>query len=140
MTGSGWKRRGDSGFYVPPVAEWIVPKVIVRTDSLRAGMLADVQLVCGAGPFELDVLVRNLERRVRLEFQGQVTHAGRIHEPVISLPLWLVEADEPKPVDRTNTDEFGEFGFASNRDGRFGLRLGETGDAPCVLVWEGGER
>jgi hypothetical protein len=140
MTGSNRERSEDSGFFIPPVSDWIVPKVIVRTDSLRAGMLADVQLVCGAGPFELDVLVRSLERRFRLEFQGQVTHAERIHEPVISLPLWLVEADATDPVDRSNTDEFGEFGFASSCDGRYGLRLGEGGDAPCVLVWEGGQR
>ena len=119
---------------------WIIPRRIVHETGVRSGALADVQLVCGAGPFELDVLVRNLERRFRLEFQGQVTHAGRIHEPVTSLPLWLVEADATEPVDRTNTDEFGEFGFASSRDGRYGLRLGESGDAPCVLVWEGGQR
>ncbi len=121
------------------VPGWIRPRRIESRHSLRTGALADYQLVCGAGPYELDVLVREVEETPILKYQGQVTLAGRIHEPAADLSLYLIEATTPDTLVGTNTNTFGEFGLASRRDGCYGLRLGSASEAPCVLVWEGWE-
>ena len=49
---------------VPGAAPWIVPprhRAAAGAIGARSGLLADTQVVCGAGPFELDVLVRASE-------------------------------------------------------------------------------
>jgi hypothetical protein len=107
--------------------------------GLRAGALADFQLICGAGPYELDLLVRDLEAEPTLEFAGQVTRGGWMNEPVPDLPMILVEASRSDVVAEAETDGFGEFGLSSAREGHYGLLLGDGEDAPCVLVWEGAE-
>lgn len=114
---------------------WIVPRRVVVTNG--RGSLADLHLICGAGPYELDILMREAPRE--LEMTGQVTRAGRIFEPVARLPLMVVETPSVMAVASTETDSFGEFDLASPRDGRYGVRLGEGDDAPCVLVWDGEE-
>ena len=53
------------------------------------------------------------------------------------LPLALVDGRSAAVRVDTVTDEFGEFGLAAGDDGLFGIRLGQGGDSPCVLVWEG---
>jgi len=116
--------------------EWILPRKVIQRAGVRAGVVADFQLVCGAGPFELDVLVRELRLPHGIELAGQVTSAESIYDPVGSLPLSLVDADEMRIVSCTTTDPFGEFDLNSRRPGQFGLRLGEAPDAPVVLVWE----
>ena len=118
-------------------ADWIVPKRIVASPDTQCGPVrADLHLVCGVGPYELDVLVRELVGPWRLEVIGQVTLGDSLHEPVSELPLRLVEA-RTKTVADTKTDDFGEFDIGSDATGCYGLRLGEDSDAPCVLVWEG---
>lgn len=125
-----------SGGLVTRPASWIRPMRVVRRKGSRIGVVADFQLVCGAGPFELDVLVREMEAPSGIELAGQVTRAGSIHDPVDALQLSLIDADGLDVVRRTSTDAFGEFDLESGRPGLFGLRLGEGEDSPCVFVWE----
>jgi hypothetical protein len=117
---------------------WIVPKRIRRPRGVRTGALEDIQLLCAAGPYELDVLVREHEGPTRLEIVGQVTLAGRVYEPVPNLRLQLIEAHGEYPAQQARTDDFGEFDLASGETRkRYGLRIGDAPEAPCVLVWEG---
>ena len=118
-------------------ANCLRPQTRIRRSNTRAGQLADMQMVCGVGPYELDVLVRELECGGSLEFLGQVTRGERIHEPVADLPMTLVRAPAPEGIGETQTDEFGEFAFGRQPEAAYGLRLGNGADAPCVLVWEG---
>ena len=118
---------------------WIVPRRIsFHQGGARGAARADVQLVCGAGPYELDVLVREVGApRPQLEIVGQVMRAGSIFEPVPDLALSLVDAGTARPLSTTETDEFGEFDLRSGLEGSYGLRLGPGDGAPCVLVWGG---
>ncbi len=122
----------------PLLRRWIRPLHARSRTGTRVGAAADYQLVCSVGPFALDVLVRDCETERELRFVGQVTHAGRIHEPVAELALHLIGIPAA-PADDTATDQFGEFALSSARDGIYGLRLGAGLDAPCVMVWEGWE-
>ena len=117
---------------------WIVPQRI-RTSraAARGEALVDLQLICGAGPYELDVLLREQGNGGVLDIIGQVTRAESIYEPVSSLRLDLVEGRGSETVACTETDNFGEFDLAAEREGIFGLRLGDATDAPCILIWEG---
>lgn len=121
---------------------WIRPRRIIHRRSLRdgSGTLADFQLICGAGPYELDILVREFEAPLRLEIGGQVTRANQVHEPIANLRLVLLEAAAATEITATETDSFGEFEFDSQRQGRYGIRIGEAPDAPCVILWDGGNR
>jgi hypothetical protein len=117
---------------------WIVPmRIAVPNDRARGAAGADLHLICGAGPYELDILMRERERAAQLEMAGQVTWGGSIYEPVSGLDLELVEARVDQSVTATQTDEFGEFDLLSPSQGVYGVRLGEAEDAPCVLVWDG---
>ena len=119
---------------------WIVPRRIrPARATARCEALVDLQIVCGAGPYELDVLLREQANRGVFDIVGQVTRAESIYEPVRQLSLQLVEARGSETVALTETDSFGEFDFASAGQGTFGLRLGDAADAPCVLIWEGEE-
>ena len=117
--------------------DWIVPERNALTRKVRGVALADVQLVCGAGPYELDILIREQLSTPSLQVVGQVTLADRIFEPVSDLPLTLVKAETPEPVLDTRTDKFGEFDMLSERTAVYGLRVGDEKDAPCILLWEG---
>ena len=116
---------------------WIRPGEARRRSGRRAGQLADLQLVCGAGPYELDVLIRELEEPRGVDFVGQVTRAESIHEPVTDLQLTLVAAVGEREVSQTSTNDFGEFSFGRRPNTAYGLRVGGHADAPCVLIWEG---
>lgn len=116
--------------------EWIVPQRVVLGRGVRGAALADYQIVCGAGPYELDLLVREHESMPELEIVGQVTRSGQIYDPIPDLSLGLIEPSDPAPLVTTSTDVFGEFNLGWMRDGAYGLRLGEESDAPCVLVWQ----
>lgn len=118
-------------------AHWIRPRRIQQEGAQRAGVLADVQLICGAGPFELDVLLREYEGPSGIEVTGQVTRADALHEPVPRVELFLLEARTDSPTSVTETDEFGEFDFDRQPEATYGLRLGARPDAPCVLLFEG---
>ena len=117
-------------------AEWIQPKTVTRARGRRSGAAADYQVVCGVGPFELDVLVRDCEDERTLNYVGQVTLADHVEEPAVRLPVRLVGVPLPQSPP-TATNDFGEFALASGRAGIYGLKLGEGADAPCVVVWEG---
>jgi len=123
----------------PAVRDWIVPKRIAfHQGGLRGSALADVQMICTVGSYELDLLVRETDGPERsLEIVGQVTRAGRVFEPVADLPLALVEARTREDTARAETDEFGEFDVSSPCGNTYGLRLGASADAPCILVWGG---
>lgn len=116
---------------------WIRPGEAKMNGGARVGQLADTQLVCGAGPYELDVLVRELEGPCGVDFVGQITRAESIHEPVSDLELTLVAAQGDQEIGDTHTNEFGEFAFGRQPNTAYGLRVGAHPDAPCVLVWEG---
>ena len=121
---------------------WIRPHRVIRQRRLRdgGGTLVDFQLICGAGPYELDILVREFEAPLRVEIGGQVTRASQVHEPIPNLRLVLLEAAAATEITATHTDSFGEFEFDSQREGRYGIRIGEAPDAPCVILWDGGAR
>ena len=129
---------------LPPVSRsrfplrWLRPKRVDSVVGMRAGMLADTSLVCGAGPYEVDVLVREYESPRSLEIVGQITRAGHVHEPIPDLPVALVEPDETQVVTATATDPLGEFDLAADLGSPYGLRCGTDEDAPCIVVWEGG--
>ena len=114
---------------------WVVPRRVAIAGT--RGSQADLHLICGAGPYELDILMREGGGPQQLEMVGQVTRAGRIFEPVADLTMKLIEAQRSVTVASTRTDSFGEFDLLSPHHGRYGVRLGDDADAPCVLVWEG---
>lgn len=118
-------------------AGWIVPQVVSHRGS-RGSALVDFQLLCGAGEYELDVLVRECTDPARFEIVGQVTRAGHIYAPVADLRLTLVRPDSARRLLDTCTDQFGEFNLSAPCKDTYGLRLGDAPDAPCVLVAEGG--
>lgn len=115
---------------------WIRPERVVRTAGRRSGDLADTKLICGAGPFEVDVLVREFARAEGLEFHGQVTWAERVHEPVTGIPVALITPARNAVLGDAATNEFGEFDLRSPPMAQVGLRIGDAPDAPCLLVWE----
>jgi len=122
--------------YVDIPTGWIRPDAVIRSESTRAGMPAGLQLICGVGPYELEVLVQDLERDGRLEFAGQVSKLGCVFEPVRDLSIELVTIARKPPVAATRTDVHGEFDLNSSREGEYAIRLGRGADAPCVAVWE----
>jgi len=123
---------------LPVRPDWILPRrVAVAATGVRGMALADQQLFFEAGPFEVDIYVRECPGPPELELVGRITCAGDRDEPVAGLGLHLLDAASGAAVVDTATDEFGEFDLFAAKDGTFGLRLGETDAAPCVLVWQG---
>ena len=123
----------DQRIYIPE--NWIIPAKIVKVKGIRSSGPCDLQVLCDAGPYELDLLVRPFEQ---LEFYGQVISAGRVFQPAVDLDVTLVWSDADIATRTTNA--FGEFRLTSPRRGTYGLRLGQEANAPCVLVWEGIEQ
>ena len=102
----------------------------------RVGVLADTQILCGAGPYEVDILIREFPGSERVEIVGQVTHSDSLHEPVRGLKIAAVGLSDAMTLTEAVTDDFGEFVLAPPAGGCFGLRLGDSVDAPMVPVWE----
>ena len=99
---------------------------------------ADLQLITGAGTYELDVLVRSLAPG-ELEVSGQVTTSTGTNEPVQRLTIALLDAEGRLLVAHTRTDALGEFTLRGLRTSRYVLTLGITRDAPRItLLTEGG--
>ena len=120
---------------------WLLPRKIRLASAGYRGLGGgDLQLMCRAGDFELDVVVRMRGAPAQLEIVGQVTHADRVYEPVADLTLKLIEVKAATPVMSTSTDSFGEFDFMSLEEATYGIRLGASKDAPTVLVWDDGHR
>jgi hypothetical protein len=132
--GQKTQRRKDGDLLARCVPQRHAP---VRTD-LRSGVHADVQLLAGAGRYELDVLIRVLGDN-RIDIVGQVTDAKRVYEPVRRLSLVLHDADAMEIVASLETDAFGEFALRGLSAARYILALGSARDAPCVIIWEGGK-
>jgi len=131
-------RHGPTVMEFPPSPEhWIKPRRFRVFGNVRAGALADVSLLCNAGPYELDVLIRELQTPPSLAIAGQVTQAERIHEPVPSLELALLEPSSCDVVLATTTNEFGEFDFPTLGEEQYGLRCGEDPASPVILLWDG---
>ena len=107
--------------------------------GLRAGLLPDVQLIGGAGRYEVDLLIRVLPGR-RVTFVGQITVSGRVYDPVFGLRLALCDADTRDLVCETRTDPMGEFDMQGLPSARYALILGNDAQAPCLFVWEGEAR
>ena len=119
-------------------ADWIVPKCLCPVAQGRRGDVGtDVHLLCRAGDYELDVLVRDRAAGPCLEIVGQVTLSQHVFEPAPGLPLALVLAASSEAVHETRTNRFGEFDFGPSRGSAYGVRIGHGPEAPCVLVWEG---
>ncbi|MHC4816913.1 MAG: hypothetical protein ACYTF8_02465 [Planctomycetota bacterium] len=118
---------------------WISPRRVVRRrGGVGDEVTDDVQLLCDAGAFELDLLVRVHPARGEFDLLGQVTLGGSIYKPVADLELTLVEGGDRREAGRTKTDDFGEFDLMSQDARRvYGLRVGAGAEAPCVLVWDG---
>ena len=95
-------------------------------------------LRCGAGRYEVDVLMRVSETTGDLGVVGQITRADSVHEPVPDLTLVAFECDALRPVARAQTDCFGGFEMKLDQSGRYALAMGESTKAPCILLWEGG--
>ena len=121
---------------------WISPRRVVRRrGGVGDAVTDDVQLLCDAGPYQLDLLVRVHPARGEFDLLGQVTLGGSIYRPVAGLELTMVEAGDRREAACTKTDDFGEFDLMSG-DARlvYGLRVGHGAEAPCALVWDGDAR
>lgn len=118
---------------------WMSPRRVVRRrGGVGDAVTEDVQLLCDAGPYELDLLVRVHPARGEFDLLGQVTLGGSIYKPVAHLELTLLEGTHRREAARTRTDDFGEFDLMSGDVALvYGLRVGEGDQAPCVLVWDG---
>lgn len=118
---------------------WMSPRRVVRRrGGVGDAVTEDVQLLCDAGPYELDLLVRVHPARGEFDLLGQVTRGGSIYKPVADLELTLLEGAERREAARTRTDDFGEFDLMSGDVALvYGLRVGEGDQAPCVVVWDG---
>ena len=113
---------------------WIVARPIDFQLGHRGSARAEIQFLCDAGPYEIELVVR--ETATRLEVTGQVRSPQGGKEPVAGLPVALIEVARATVASTVRTDEFGEFELASRHKCSLGLRLGRGNDSPYVLVWE----
>jgi hypothetical protein len=116
--------------------EWILPRRIHRIMAVRANVRADSKLLCGAGPYDLVMFVRETEETGEFELTGRITKSGPGTGPVPGLPVRLVGAAGKAASEVKTTDERGEFRLTAGPGSRYGLRVGGEDDAPCVLVWD----
>jgi hypothetical protein len=121
-------------------ASWIVPRRTPVATATTTPHRANVRIACVAGPYSLDLLLRECRAPAELRLVGQVTRADRIYEPVPDLPTELVFAADSETCATGRTDAFGEFDFACPVDRTYGLALGSGPDRPCVLLWDGEPR
>lgn len=121
--------------------KWLRPRLYGASGTRRVGALTDLRLCCRAGPYDLDVLVRDMERPRGVEIVGQLTRADDLHVPASGVVLCLVSVDETRDSGDTSsevvhTSAFGEFSFARRSAEVLGIRLGSEPNAPTVLVWD----
>lgn len=119
-----------------PGPTWLEPRICLTTGHRRMGALVDLRLACRAGPYDVDVLVRDMERPRGVEIIGQLTLANDLHVPACDIDVALISSDPASPLDRVRTSAFGEFIFPRRGADLLGLRLGHEADAPVVLVWD----
>jgi hypothetical protein len=121
-------------------ANWIVPRRTPVATASATPHRANVRIACVAGPYSLDLLLRECKAPAELRLVGQVTRAGRVYEPVPDLPIELVFAADSGVCAIGRTDAFGEFDFACPVARTYGLALGAGPSRPCVLLWDGEPR
>ena len=121
-------------------ANWIVPRRTPVATASATPHRANLRIACVAGPYSIDLLLRECDAPAELRLVGQVTRADRVYEPVADLPLELVFATDQGTCATGRTDAFGEFDFESPVHRTYGLALGSGPDRPCVLLWDGEPR
>jgi hypothetical protein len=121
-------------------ANWIVPRRTPVATATATPHHANVRIACVAGPYAIDLLLRECDAPAELRLVGQVTRADRVYEPVADLPLELVFATDSGTCATGRTDAFGEFDFVCPVNRTYGLALGTGPDRPCVLLWDGEPR
>jgi hypothetical protein len=121
---------------LPPAHDtrWVRPASCASRGLRHVGALVDRRLLGRAGPFDVDVLVRDMERPRGIEVVGQLRRADDLHVPAAGVPVTL-GVPGGGAVDEVRTNAFGEFSFARRTADTLGLRLGDA-DGPWVLVWE----
>ena len=115
---------------------WVQPRRISRVTALRFGIVSDIQLVGNAGPYLIDMLVRDIDEPDRVGVSGMVISKGDESEPAADLNLQVVNGLGDPIMSSMTTNEFGEFRMLVPRRDTTGLRLGRNVDAPCLLLWE----
>jgi hypothetical protein len=103
--------------------------------GVRSSGVAESQLRCAAGPYEVVVHVRDDRRSAEVAVVGQITKSGTDHTPVSDLLVGLVEPGGLAAFVNALTDRFGEFHLSWRREKAIGLQVGYEADAPCILVW-----
>ena len=120
----------------PVRSDWIAPcRLGMLAPDVRGGGLEDQKLHYEAGPFKVELILREYPSAPEFEIIGRITRGGG--RPVAGLDLELLEAQSDVAVACASTDDFGEFDTFASKEGSFGLRLGRTRAAPCVLIWHG---
>ena len=116
-------------------APWVIPRRVTAVMGVRSAAIAETQLRCTAGPYEVSVHVRDDHRSAEVAVVGMITQSGTDHLPVPDLLVGLVEPGEPAAFVNALTDRFGEFHLNWRREKAIGLQVGYGTDAPCILVW-----
>ena len=118
-----------------PLLRWVMPRRVTPVGGMRGIGMAESMLNCTAGPYELNVQVRDYEHESEVQVVGRVTQAGHLHQPVHDLLVGLVEPGCSTVYVNAITDRFGEFHLSWRRAKALGLQVGYGAEAPCVLVW-----
>ena len=121
-------------------ANWIVPRRTPIATATATPHRANVRIACVAGPYSIDLLLRECSAPAELRLVGQVTMADQAYAPAADVPLELVSASDSEVCAIARTDAFGEFDFVCPSDRTYGLALGTGSDRPCVLLWDGEPR
>ena len=121
-------------------ANWIVPRRTPVATATATPHRANLRIACVAGPYTIDLLLRECNAPAEMRLVGQVTRADRVHEPVADLPLELVFSTNSGTCATGRTDAFGEFDFVFPVNRTYGLALGTGTNRPCVLLWDGEPR
>jgi hypothetical protein len=121
-------------------ASWIVPRRTPVPTATATPHRANVRIACVAGPYSIDLLLRECSAPAELRLVGQVTRADQVYEPAADLPLELVFATDSRTCAAVRTDAFGEFDLVCPTNRTYGLALGTGPNRPCVLLWDGEPR
>jgi len=118
--------------------DWILPRrIAMATAGVRgAAAMAEQQLFCTAGRYELNLLVEGGDPGGSLAVSGQILRHGGQGGPVVGTPVQLVDADTLALVDNAESSRFGEFDLFADPKRAYGLRIGRGLETRYVLVWE----
>lgn len=121
-------------------ANWIVPQRTSIATATATPHRANVRIACVAGPYAIDLLLRECSVPAELRLVGQVTRADEVYAPAADLAVELIFASDSGTYTSARTDAFGEFDLVCPSDRTYGLALGTGPDRPCVLLWDGEPR